>query len=53
MTAAREGKRGWDRRSEAREGQDKIIPKNDMEELDKGRTGLHTVAKRLVMKISL
>ena len=31
MEEAREGKRGWDRRSETREGHDKIIPKNDME----------------------
>ena len=31
----------------------RIMPKKDMAELDKGRTGLHVAVQRLVMKLSL
>ena len=40
------------RRSEAREGYGRIMPK-DMAELDEGRTDLQVAAQRLVMKLCL
>ena len=43
---------GCDRRSEAREGYGRMMPK-DMAELDQGRTDLQVAAQRLVMKLSL
>ena len=49
---ARKSKGGCDRRSEAREGYDRKMPK-DMAGLDQGRTDLQVAAKRLVMKLSL
>ena len=48
----KKSKGGCDRRSEAREGYGRIMPK-DMAELDQGRTDLQVAAQRLVMKLSL